>query len=241
MTPNNLAIVTLAWARDEAEEQLLRTSLAALAQLDVPVFVTDGGSGEGFLDFLSGFPHFTVLRPEVPGLWPQVKRSLEAAQEVARPPWLLYTEPDKTAFFRDHLPDFLEKVSTGEPPGVVLAARSAASFGTFPAFQQMTETTINACCAELIGPAIDYTYGPFLFNADLLPHLSQLPNGIGWGWRPYLFGLAHRLGYRVSWQERDLPCPPDQRTDDPTERVYRMRQLQQNIDGLVQSVAVQLP
>jgi hypothetical protein len=239
MTTQDLTIVTLTWARDEAEEQLLRTSLTALARLEVPVFVTDGGSGEGFLDFLAGFPHFNVLQPEVPGLWPQVKRSLEVAQQQRAPKYFLYTEPDKTAFFQNHLADFIANVPDDGQPGVVLASRSPASFGTFPAFQQMTETTINACCAELIGHPVDYTYGPFLFNAGLLPHLSQLPTGIGWGWRPFLFGLAHRLGYPVSWQQRDLPCPPDQREDDPKERIYRMRQLQQNIDGLVLSTHVQ--
>ena len=47
------------------------------------------------------------------------------------------------------------KMMTDET-GVLLAARSEKGFNTFPAFQRMSETTINNCCAELTGFPLDY-------------------------------------------------------------------------------------
>lgn len=45
------------------------------------------------------------------------------------------------------------------------------------------------------------------------------------------------LGYSVECVVRDLPCPPCQREDDPRERLYRMRQLSQGVNGLVRAAA----
>ncbi len=36
--------------------------------------------------------------------------------------------------------------------------------------------------------------------------------------------------------EKDFYCPPHQRGDDANERIYRMKQLEQNISGLVLSL-----
>ena len=228
-------------ARDAREEQRLRASLSFLAALNVPVFVTDGGSGQTFLDFLRGFANFRVLEAGRPGLWPQVRRSVRAAADSAFA-FILYTEPDKLEFFRDSLRAFLSEAPGRDDAGVVLASRSAASFATFPEFQQHTETTINRCCGEVIGAHLDYTYGPFLVKREIASHLDAAPEEIGWGWRTFAFGAAHRLGYKLSSLVRDLPCPAEQRQDDPAERLYRMRQLSQNIEGLILSTtAVRTP
>ena len=236
MHKNDIAIATITWARDEGEEQLLRAALAALATLGIPVFITDGGSNASFLDFLRSIPHFTLLEAKARGAWPQAKKSLAAAAQSSAS-FLLYTEPDKQDFFANFLPGMLEGVKGDPNLGILMASRSAAGFATFPAFQQMTETTINNCCAELIGKEVDYTYGPFLINKALVPDLDGLPDDIGWGWRPYAFSIAHRLGYKVEAFVADCSCPVDQREDDAAERVYRMKQLTQNIQGIVLSTS----
>lgn len=237
MRSGDYVIATITWARDEAEENLLRAALTQLATLQVLVYITDGGSRTSFLDFLHQIPHFRVLTCLQKGVWAQARTSLAAAYQAGHP-FIFYTEPDKLIFFQDHVAEFLRAASCQPATGVVLAARSAAGFHTFPEFQQTTETTINACCAEITGVAVDYTYGPFLFNRQLAPYLNQVQEDIGWGWRPYIFGLAHRLGYHFQVHEADLVCPPEQRTDTPAERIYRMRQLAQNIQGLVLSTTV---
>ncbi len=60
MHKNKLSVATITWARDEDEETLLRSGLSRLALMQIPVFVTDGGSKESFIEFLKSLPNFTV-------------------------------------------------------------------------------------------------------------------------------------------------------------------------------------
>jgi hypothetical protein len=233
MLKKDITIATITWARNAQEQAVLQEALQQLAALDIPVFITDGGSGENFLKFIRSFPDFTLLGP-VQGLWMQTKTSLLAAFHTGFP-FVFYTEPDKKDFFSDILPDLLTKIRTDADTGIVLASRSLRGFQTFPVFQQMTETTINNCCAEITGRKTDYVYGPFLMNRNIIPFLEELPPTIGWGWRPYAFNISRHLGYRTDVVEGDFSCPQNQRQEDSAERLYRMKQMSQNIDGLILS------
>lgn len=237
MNKNDISIATITLARNDGEEKLLRESLQQLAELRIPVFITDGGSREGFLDFLRSIPHFTLSKANARGVWNQAKNSLSEAYQ-ANSEFIFYTEPDKLEFFRKGLPDMLGKVQTNEKTGIIMASRSDIGFSTFPRFQQMTETAINKCCAEIMGKPVDYTYGPFLLKEQLVPYLKLVQEDIGWGWRPFTFGIAHRLGLEVDAFIKDFSCPSDQREDNATERIYRMKQLNQNIQGLVLSTTI---
>lgn len=233
MQKEELVIATITLARDTQEEQLLRKSLQVLAAFDIPVIVTDGGSNDSFVSFLKSFPHFTVLN-KGGGVWEQAKNSVLQAY-ASGVPFIWYTEPDKHDFFQKILNAGMDEITLGEKLGVLLFSRSASAFKTFPSFQQMTETSINNCCREIIGGDVDYTYGPFIMNSLLAPYLHEVQNDPGWGWRPFIFGLAHRTGLIVEAKTSDFYCPEDQRDDDAKERIYRMRQLHQNIEGLVLS------
>ena len=240
MNKKDIVVATITWARDESEAQLLQESLQQLAELDIPVVITDGGSNADFLDFVQSVPHFTLLTTKGKGVWAQARNSLLTAYQSAAP-FIFYTEPDKRDFFQHHLPQWLGNMAVNEATGIITASRSAAAFATFPAFQQLTETTINRCCAEILGADMDYTYGPFLLNRQLVPYLELVREDIGWGWRPYVFGIAKRLGYTIKAITGDYSCPPAQRQDDSPERIYRMRQLSQNMQGLTLSTAIPLP
>ena len=239
MKKENISIATITWARDEGEEKLLRESLGQLSKLNIPVFITDGGSGRDFLDFLRSIPHFTLLQAEARGVWAQAKNSLLAAYQ-ADSKFIFYTEPDKFDFFQQHVETIFMQASGEASLGILLASRSDAGFLTFPPFQRMTETTINQCCAEVMGKIFDYTYGPFLLNRQLVPYLKWIKEDIGWGWRPYTFMLAHRLGLSIEGFSGDFYCPEDQRQDDQTERIYRMKQMAQNMEGLAAGAAAVL-
>ena len=239
MNFGEVAVATMTWARDAAEERRLRESLPVLAGLGAPVFVTDGGSSEDFKRFLRSVPGLSLCEPGERGPWAQAGRSLRAAHASGRA-FILYTESDKLEFFRAGLGEFVSEAPGGDEVGVVLASRSAESFETFPEFQRRTEEAINRCCAELAGRPFDFSYGPFLLNRRLAPALDAAPHDLGWGWRTYAFGLAPRLGYRVGSVVKDLPCPVEQREDDPRERLYRMRQLSQGVEGLLKSAAADL-
>lgn len=233
-----LVIATMCWARDNKEEKLLRLALKQLSSLEIPVFITDGGSSEPFINDVSKFNKFNVMRSAREGLWPQVRNSLQYAYNSGVP-FIFYTEPDKYDFFKV-LPQMLDNIELTEETGVILATRSAAGMASFPAFQQMTETTINNCCAEIIKHDIDYTYGPFILNRNVIPHLQALPDDIGWGWRLYAFNIAARMGLQITTKEGDYFCPEDQQGDDAMERVYRMKQLIQSVQGLVSSTTLDL-
>jgi hypothetical protein len=237
MKIDELCFATISLARNREEENLLTSSLKQLAELNIPVYITDGGSSKDFVEFLQSIPHFKIF--EAKGLWPQAKMSItQAAKSSTR--FIFYTEPDKPEFFANHLKKMLCRINVDEKTGVVLASRSAKGFSTFPSFQQMTETTINNCCKEVFGKEMDYCYGPFLFNRQLIPLLEKLDNNIGWGWRPFVFAIAHRLGLEVANFEDDFNCPPDQRADDASERIYRMKQLTQNINGITHAATINL-
>ena len=92
MKINELCIVTISLAKNKEEEKLLSTSLEQLAALNIPVYITDGGSPKDFTDFLNSIPHFNFF--EAKGLWPQAKMSItQAAKSGAQ--FIFYTEPDK--------------------------------------------------------------------------------------------------------------------------------------------------
>jgi hypothetical protein len=121
---------------------------------------------------------------------------------------------------------------------VVVASRSAASFATYPTSQRYTETVINQPVGQIIGQHGDFSYGPMLIHRALIPSLEFIEEDIGWGWRHYILGIAHRMGYSIVQWTRGLPCPADQRADSRAELGHRMRQLSQNLQGLVLAMTI---
>ena len=231
MEESRVAVTTITLARWPDEEVTLRRSLQRLARAGLRVAVADGGKSDAFRDFIGGLPGFSVMVPGEPGLIGQVKASINLAAGFGTP-FILYTEPDKELFFADGLVEFIRGAPCASDIGVVLASRDEPSLCTFPPMQRYTEAVINHLCAEFIGSAGDYCYGPFLMNRDLVSVVAELPAGLGWGWRPFIFRVARERGLRVVHVTGHFPCPPDQRTEDEDERRHRLRQLSQNVAGL---------
>ena len=237
MKYEEIAIATITLARNKKEAAELTASLQQLASLGIPVTVADGGSIVPFLEFLHSVPTFKIATVNSSGVWAQAKATVQAAHQNSTP-FIFYTEPDKKDFFQNGLRHFLESAQTSDGAGIIMASRSGKGFSSFPPFQQMTESTINNCCSEVIGKNKDYCYGPFLVKSKLVSYLDLVVEDIGWGWRPFLFAMAHRLGYTVDAFTDDYNCPVQQQGDDSKERIYRMEQLEQNIRGLVLSTMV---
>jgi hypothetical protein len=237
MEKNKISIATMTWARDEYEEQLLRDSMRCLAQSNIPVMVTDGGSGKEFLNYLRRFKNFNVSKIKKPSVFGQIRVSLARAFEHDGK-FILYTESDKLSFFEQRLNDFISQAPDSDQAGVILAARSQKSLESFPASQIYTETVINHLCAEIIGKRMDFCYGPLLINRSLIPHLGLLDEEVGWGWRFFLYGLAKRLGYKIIPVEDEYLCPPEQQTDNQAQLIHRMNQLSQNLKGLISSQTI---
>lgn len=162
----------------------------------------------------------------------QIKASFNLAAVFATP-YVLYVEPDKEEFFVNRFSYFVARAIEGDDARIVLASRSSSSLQTFPAMQQYTEGVFNYLCSNVIGAAGDYAYGPFLMHRTLLSHIVGLNAQLGWGWRPSTFVAAKQQGLRVVHVEDDHPCPADQRGEDDADRSHRIRQLAQNIAGLL--------
>jgi hypothetical protein len=230
-----LAIATMTWAREPDEAEQLFGAVEQLSHHGVPVVIADGGSTvTGFTDRLRRLPGVSLVLPRLgPGrLVGQVQAALEGAENLGAD-HILYTEPDKHEFFSGGLDDFLATLSSQPDAGMLLASRNAASFATFPAGQQLTESLFNRLAAEALGVASDTLYGPLLLRSQLVPHITHLHEDLGWGWRPYLMALTQRQGLPIVCREGAYPCPPAHREEDDLEaRIYRMEQLAQNVRGL---------
>jgi hypothetical protein len=233
---SDVAIATMTRVRDPNEEQSVRRSLSALVAAGAPLAISDRGSSTRFVDWMRHLPSVTVIRRS-DSLVGQVRASLAAAADTGRP-FILYTEPDKRDFFKHHLAGFVERASGARTIGVQLAARSEPAFTTFPPFQRLAEANASALCQRMIGTDTDYFYGPFLVRREL----SRLPvsasSDLGWGWRPFLFVAARRLGYRVIGLPGDFECPRDQRRETRLDQEHRLMQFSDNMRGLLDGVAL---
>jgi hypothetical protein len=232
VTESQVALATVTWARTDDEEALLRRTLAAVARAGWRVAVSDAGARPEFTRCLRSLPGFCVSVPDRPGLVNQVRQAFAAAARIGAP-YVLYAESDKELFLRDRLRAFLGAVEAADDMGVVLAARSEMSFGTFPPMQRYVEGVVNHLCGERMRAPGDYCYGPFLMPCTLVPELDRVEDDLGWGWRPFVFMSARRRGLRVTHAVGDYPCPPDQREEGEAERIHRLRQLAQNVRGLI--------
>jgi hypothetical protein len=231
-----LAVATITFAREPSEESLLLSSLETLSRSGLRVAVADGGSSDAFVAAVRGLPGFEVVTPIARrNLLSQVRAALAHARQW-EPDALLYTEPDKQRFFSEDLAQFLQDAErTDDAPGVTIAARSPEAFMTFPLTQRVAEDACNRLCEIAIGVAADYFYGPFVMAPALADHLDALPDEVGWGWRPFMFAVAKRLGLSVSSIPGDFRCPDADREESAADRVHRMRQLAQNVEGLIRA------
>jgi hypothetical protein len=232
MRADDVAVATVTLVRSDAEERLLRSVLQRLSTEMMRVAVSDGGSRPEFVEFLRGLRSFSVVPPAGSGLVGQVKASVRTATQF-NAPYILYTEPDKQLFLEARVAAFIAGAPSSANVGVVLAARDDRSFATFPPFQRRTEGAFNAVCAGVVGVTGDYCYGPFLLNRALVPELDGVRDDLGWGWRPFIFATARRRGFEIVHHEGDFPCPVDQCVEDDGEQLHRLRQLRQNVEGLI--------
>jgi hypothetical protein len=232
MNGDQVGVATITWARTDDEDTLLRRSLERLAAFGMPVAIGDAGTRPSFTAFLERLPGVTVSVPAARGLVPQVQASVAIASTFDNP-YTFYVEPDKELFFAGPMADFLRRAPDAPDVGAVIASRSDRSLATFPPMQRYTEGVINHLCGERFGVAGDYSYGPFLIARRLLPAISALDAALGWGWRHAAFAATVRSGLRLALISGEYDCPPDQRIEDQAERAHRVRQLSENIRGLL--------
>ncbi len=218
-------------ARSSEDAILQLAALRELCKLSLPVFVADAGSIPEFVNGLKDVPG-VQLRVEGENLVQQVKGSIHRAIAGGHR-FILYTEPDKKQFFehgaRTFIADALRKKAA-----VCMAARDEQSFATFPGGQQSTEAAFNSLASFFLGSLPDQLYGPLILDAHAVSaFITHAPDELGWGWRTYVIARAARAQLMVTAHVGRFPCPLAQRIeDDEVSRLYRLQQLNENIDGL---------
>jgi hypothetical protein len=226
-----VVVATVTWVRSSSDAAMLERSIAALACLACPIAVADRGNSPAFVRALQRIPGVRVVVPTGGGLVAQVHAALELAQNLGASR-LLYTEPDKESFFRNCMRSFLDRASACNA-SVVIASRSAESFETYPAMQRYTESVFNQLCGDLLKMPGDYCYGPFLMSRAVAQGACRLAPALSWGWRPAAFRIGQQCGPGIQHIIDDYPCPPDHRREDEHERIHRVRQLSENLRGLI--------
>jgi hypothetical protein len=232
MNSADVAVATLTWARSREESLGLARSLLALTERGLPVVVANREGEPSLPHMLRSLSEVAVVAPQTPGLVGQIKASVGAAAAIGTR-FVLYTEPDKELFFATRLSDFIERAPDDADVGVVLAARSRSAFDSFPAAQRQAEAIINTLTSEATGVTGDYSYGPFLMARSVVDDVMRLSDHVGWGWRPATFLAACRRRLTLRHITGDYRCPEDQTIERPTDRSYRLRQLSENIQGLI--------
>ena len=225
------AIATMTAGRSEQEAALLATSVEQLARLGLPVFAADAGSIAAFTDRARPVSRLELWR-EGTTLVQQIKacfhRVLKNGHRV-----VLYTEPDKKDFFEGGVTVFLEETARCRGYAVCIAARNPESFATFPPAQQSAELAFNRLAKDMLGIAPDLLYGPLVLNLEHTEaYLDQVPNDLGWGWRTYVIARCVLAGRQVATVVGPFCCPRDQRAETSRDRIYRLAQLKQNVEGL---------
>ena len=228
MTP---VLATITRARDTDEEALIGRALQAASDGGFPLIVCDGGSRAEFVERLRAIPRTIVVRPPANDLVVQIRHAIAAALSTGAER-VLYSEPDKAAFLAHHVRLFVDACSTS-PEAVGVAARTPDAFRTFPAVQQFTESTINELTSDAVSVRGDYSYGPLLLPRASAELALRAPERLGWGWRHFVVVLAHRAGTPILLHPGDFACPQTQRLNADAERIHRLTQLAQNVDGLV--------
>jgi hypothetical protein len=226
-----LVVVTMTMARGPDEEALIVRALRHVSDAGFPIVACDGGSRAEFVEDLRALPRTTLLLSPARGLIAQITHAVATAVDRGATR-IFYTEPDKDVFLEQHATRFLE-AARQNADAVCVAARTASALATFPSIQQFTERTINTLISDVVGVSGDYSYGPMLLPPQAAKYALQAPEHIGWGWRHFVLARAHRAGIPVALQTGEYECPPAQRQDTGTERIHRLRQLAQNVEGLL--------
>jgi hypothetical protein len=190
MDPSDVAVATMTKVRGEEAEASLLRALSKLAACGMPVSIADAGSSQAFRRRLTHLTNISLVKPRSRGLVGQIQASVAHAKSSGRP-YILYTEPDKYGFFDHGLMSFVRGVKRNGRSGLVLAARSASAFATFPSFQRVTESEASALCGSITGIRTDYFYGPFLIHREFVDFVAEAPAALGWGWRPYVLRRSH--------------------------------------------------
>ena len=225
---------TVTLARSPAEEEHILNSIRVISTFQIPIIILDGGSREEFLNKLKSIPNVFCMVKKKEGYFGQIKECLLQASKRGYP-FIIYTESNKLDFFKQSLKEFInqsQKIIHSDPKtGVILASRDKNSLATFPPLQRMTEIMMNQLLSYFLQDdnQIDYTYGPRIINREVLPYLFNVKEDLGWGWISFILLVSKKLGKPIRSILVETPCPKEERIENASEEIIRLKKFQDNI------------
>jgi hypothetical protein len=222
----------MARAATEVEVRRIVEGLTLASEVGPRVFVT----GHSSLPPSFALPPNVDLTREDSEMVARVRSSYRRAVKQGADV-CLYSEPDKTYFFRSGL-DRMVAIAEQNPQSLVIATRSDAAFATLPLGQRQLETKANQIGHDFLGPRVDYFFGPFAIPRTAVErYLDAFPDTIGWGWRTYLMGRCILAGMPVVGMDGTFDAPDwNREEDDPASRLYRLKQFVESVEGIRQAL-----
>ena len=229
MTPK-ISIATVTWARTVEEKIIVLKTLKKLASFGLPVIVVDQANSKfPLIDEAKKIKGICVFKASKHGLDFQVRKSFEEAAKLGD--YIFFTESDKLDFVKNHAERFLGEFYK-HPHGTWLPARSRISFLRFPKFQQDMERFLWEAVSALLNiKRNDFTYGPRIFPAVLLPHFNKVREEINCGFQAFLLAINHKLKLPLHIMEFNSGAPVDIQMGDEL-IAYRIQQLEDELRGL---------
>lgn len=225
-----ISIATFSWARTADEKVIVLRALKKLASFGLPVTVVDQARSRFPLEREAGkIKNIRLFKLNKHGLDSQARKSFQEAAKLGD--YIFYTESDKLDFIENHAERFLKEFYKN-PRGMLLPARSKASFLRYPIFQQEMERFLWKAISALLNIKMnDFSYGPRIFPAFLLPYLSNVNEEINFGFQTFLLAINHRLQLPLRIIKFDAMGPKD--VQKGSELIaYRIRQLEDELRGL---------
>src|SRR6188472_1283695 len=98
MNLDHVVVATITLARDAQERHAMERGLQLLSTKSFrAIVVVDGGSSADFLTTIKALPRVMLASPAMPGLFGQVKSSLQIARDLGSD-YVFYTEANKPQF-----------------------------------------------------------------------------------------------------------------------------------------------
>lgn len=232
----DIAITTVSLIRNKEERKVVLQTIENLSRLKIPIVMVDGGSPKEDKEFIRQLPNISFLEEEG-GLTKQLFRSHYRAAAIAN--YLFYLHTDKLDFVKTEAKRMIDYYNNLKNKGVLIPTRTERSLKTYPPFQYTQEKFLNFFIKDYLGIKSDYYAGPKIYPSFLVKYLNQVKENIGWGIEAYFYVLAKRLGLPFDFIPVNFTAPKDIENEEQT-KLYRLKIIKYQIDGLFQGVKARL-
>ncbi|MFZ3077905.1 MAG: glycosyltransferase [Candidatus Aenigmatarchaeota archaeon] len=228
MKNGKIIVATITWDGGiSAEGGKIIKTMRELKKYGYDVITVDGGSSKETIEGMreSGAK---IYRQKGKGIGSAMKESIRHAYDSGADA-IVYMESDKYSY-----PKEIEKTIgpvLGGKADLVVPSRSAKSFLTYPPFQILTESLINASISVILKNFADYTYGSRTFGRKVAPYFFESRYS-DWG---VMYNPLKRLkqdGFKTKAVYVDVSFPKeDYRKEFASAKVwrYRLKQIKQDL------------